>query len=414
MAEVVVVGGGAAGIIAAWKAASDGAQVTLLEKTNRIGTKVLISGGGKCNVTHDGPIEDVLRAFERNEGQFLRPSFYRFRPEQMTELLTERGIELYTRPDGRIFPVEQTAKDVVAALECLLSESGVDIRYNQAVNDIEFEMGQIVGVKTRNQERIATNHVILATGGSSYPNSGSSGDGWPWLRTLGHRIVPVRAALAPMVLDEPRGGATGISIRDGVLRARSGGKSFVKWRGDLLFTSAGISGPCALSISRKVAEMLEQQSVTVELDFLPDQTFESLAEMTRDWISEYPKKEIQTFLMRYAAPRVAELILADLGIDRHFAACQIPAAQRNKLIEALKGWTLGSIKEVVLDRGEVVAGGVDLGEVDPHSMRSKVIRGLYLCGEILDIAGPIGGYNLQAAWSTGFVAGESAAADFAV
>lgn len=411
MSDVVVVGAGAAGIIAAWRAASLGASVTLLEKNDRIGIKILISGGGKCNITHDGPIEELLRAFRPNEARFLRPACYRFNNRDIVELLTRRGLEVCTRPDGRVFPTNGTAKDVVAILGDVLAEAGVRVKLNAAVEGIAAEDGQVTGVRLGGSV-IPSRHVVLAVGGSSYPGTGTTGDGWPWARELGHTIVKVRAALAPIIV-EPRVPAewAGVALRDCLLRARQDGKEFARWRGDLLFTHKGISGPAVLGISRDVAERREHGPVMLEVDLCPDRTFEQLSAQISLFQKEHPRMRISAFVDQLIADRLTETLLQSAGVDPGTAASYFPAKSRNRLIETLKRWPLGSVQQVPIDKGEVVAGGVSLDEVDPQTMRSQVMNGLYLCGEVLDIAGPVGGYNLQAAFSTGFVAGETAAHD---
>lgn len=405
---VVVIGAGAAGMIAAWHAASSGARVVLLEKTSRLGTKILISGGGKCNVTHDGPLEDLLRAFRPNEARFLRPACYRFTNEQVVDLMTDHGLRVYTRPDGRIFPVDQTAKDVVGILRSLLEEFGVDVRLNTPVEGLVRKEGRIVGVRTMG-EIVASCHVILAVGGSSYPASGTTGDGFRWAKEVGHTLVPVIAALAPIEMATALAELAGVALRDCVLKARLKGKEYARWRGDLLFTHRGVSGPTVLGISREVAE---RESGDLEVDLMPDASFEALGARLSQSIHTHPKRQIATHLEAELPDRVVPYLLEAAGIDDAEIGASLTQRARNRLIEVLKGWKLGSVREVVLDKGEVVAGGVDLEEVDPHTMRSTIVDGLYLCGEVLDVAGPVGGYNLQAAFSTGYVAGESAASDW--
>ncbi|MEO7453746.1 MAG: aminoacetone oxidase family FAD-binding enzyme, partial [Fimbriimonadales bacterium] len=261
MDPIVVIGAGAAGIMAARRAAELGSKVLLLEKTPRLGTKILISGGGKCNITHDGEIEDVLRAFRQNEARFIRPSCYRFTNKQIVKVLTDRGLRVYTRPDGRIFPVDQTAKDVVSILRRYLDEVGVTVRFNAAVASIENDGIGVSGVRFGGSV-LPTRRVILAVGGSSYPNSGTTGDGFAMAEALGHRIVRIRAALAPIKLRGDRWTPfSGIAFRDCVLRARQNGKEIAQWRGDTLITHHGLSGPCTLGISRAVAEARERGPV---------------------------------------------------------------------------------------------------------------------------------------------------------
>ncbi|MBX7133264.1 MAG: NAD(P)/FAD-dependent oxidoreductase [Fimbriimonadaceae bacterium] len=407
--DVVVIGAGAGGIMAAWRAASLGAKTVLLEKTPRIGTKILISGGGKCNITHDGPLESVLKAFRPNEARFIRPSCYRLTNRQIVDMLTSRGLRVYTRPDGRIFPVDQTAKDVVAILRTYLDEAKVDVRLETRVLDVIRDEIGVAGVKTESG-MVGCRQVVLAVGGSSYPNSGTTGDGWPWATRLGHRLVPIRAALAPIVM-AGQGERAGIALREIVLKARAGGKELTRWRGDLLFTHRGISGPTVLGISRMVSEAKESGPVTIEVDLAPSETFEELSTRLKCWLSDHPKKLVRGFLDQIVPQRLEDPLLEEAGISPTVIAAQLPQKQRNRLVEVLKGWRLGEVDEVWLDKGEVVAGGVALDEVDPQTMRSLKCPGLYLCGEVLDIAGPVGGYNLQAAFATGYVAGETAARD---
>jgi predicted Rossmann fold flavoprotein len=302
---VIVIGAGAAGIIAAWRAASLGAKVTLLEKTNRLGTKILISGGGKCNITHDGPLEDVLRAFRPNEARFIRPACYRFQSTEIVEMLTSRGLEVYTRPDGRIFPVHQTAKDVVAILRTYLDEAGVEVRLETPVTGIDAPHGAVVGVKV-GDESIPARRVVLATGGSSYPNSGTTGDGWTWARALGHTIVKVRAALAPMYMElDGMDERAGVALRDCVLKARQAGKEIARWRGDLLLTHRGVSGPTVLGISRVVAERFADGKVTLEVDLRPDESYEVVSEAMKRWAVANPKKLVGSYVLRRSSPRAS-------------------------------------------------------------------------------------------------------------
>jgi hypothetical protein len=411
MADVIVVGAGAAGIIAAWRAATLGARVTLLEKTPRIGTKVLISGGGKCNITHDGPLEDVLKAFRPNEARFIRPSCYRFTNKQVADMFTVRGLPIYTRPDGRIFPVDRTAKDVVAILKSYLDDARVEVRLDTPVTGLVYENGRMSGVRINEDELHAPN-VVVSVGGSSYPNSGTTGDGWKWAREIGHTIVKVRAALAPIYLDESTevmADRSGVALRDCVLKARLLGKEIDRWRGDLLFTHHGVSGPTVLGISRVVTERLHEGDVTLEVDLVADQTFEALTADLANYVRAHLRRRIDSFVETIMPARLSAALLHQASLQPETTCSNLDKKGRNRLVAALKGWQLGTVRHVPLEKGEVVAGGIALDEVDPHSMRSVRADGLFLCGEVLDIAGPVGGYNLQAAFSTGYVAGESAA-----
>lgn len=424
--EVLVVGGGAAGMIAAWRAASLGAPVLLLEKGKRLGTKILISGGGKCNVAHAGPMEAIRAQFRPNEAAFLKAAFHRFTNDDFLQMLTAHGLQVSTRPDGRIFPAPPAdAKDVAAALEGCLREAGVAIRLDAPVAGIatssgreEVRGGAVTGALLASGEVLPARRLIVATGGSSYPATGCTGEGWKWMEALGHTIVRLTAALAPLYLDPtPPADWSGVALRDCLLKARqargdgSVGRERMRWRGDLLFTHKGVSGPTALGVSREVAEAFPEGSLA-EVDTVPDESFEALAAQLAAFAREHPRRSVAGFVEGRLPERLVKPFLAAAGIDPATRGAYLAAKDRSRLANALKGWNLGRIRHVPLERGEVVAGGVALEEVDPRTMRSKKVEGLYLCGEILDIAGPVGGYNLQAAWSTGYVAGESAAADW--
>jgi predicted Rossmann fold flavoprotein len=393
--------------MAAWRAAELGAKVILLEKTERVGTKILISGGGKCNICHDGMMEDILRQFPANEARFIRPSCYRWTNDQIVDFLTTRGLDVYTRPDGCIFPVDQTAKDVVRILHETLTLIGVDIIFETPVLAIQHDKGQLTGVKTPNGV-IETKRVILAAGGSSYPKTGTTGDGWPWAKELGHTIVPVRAALAPIVLHEKRWTKySGVAVRDCVLRAKQNGKEVTHWLGDVLFTHQGISGPTTLGISREVCEAMQNGRVNIEIDLEPDKSWDEVRVEIQKLGKKRADKQIGPYLERYVARSLVGELAASAGLTGGIEWGRLSNADLQVLAERLKAWPLGNAQEVLLNKGEVVAGGISLDEVDPQTMESRKCQGLYCCGEVLDVAGPVGGYNLQAAFSTGYVAGES-------
>lgn len=400
--------------MAARRAAECGACVTLLEKNDRLGLKILISGGGKCNLTHSGSMEEVRAKFRTNEARFLKPCFYRFTNDDFLRILHDRNLATYVRPDGRIFPVEPAnAKDVAALLTRYVEEAGVQVRYGAAVTGLRIDDGKIAGAEIGG-EFLAADRVIVCAGGSSYPATGTTGDGWKWLSAAGHRIVPLRAALAPLYIADAESDWSGIALRDITLRARAGieGKEFARWRGDLLFTHKGVSGPTALGVSRDIAEREAQPGVraaAIEVDLLTEVPFEALQQNLRRETQSNPRKTVANLVAPHLPSRLVEPLLSTAGVSGETRIANLSTKALNKLAATLKGWQIGIVRHVPLERGEVVAGGVALDEVDSQTMESRLISGLFLCGEVLDIAGPIGGYNLQAAWSTGWVAGESAA-----
>jgi predicted Rossmann fold flavoprotein len=400
-------------MIAAWRAASLGARTRLLEKNDRLGLKIHISGGGKCNITHGGDMESLRRAFEPEEARFLRPAFRRFTNEEVLDLLRVRGVSVHTRPDGRVFPDSGRADDVTDALAWHMARAGVQVRTGTPVTRISAADGRVTGAAAGGL-LFPARSVILAVGGSSYPKTGTTGDGYRWAKELGHSLVPLRAALAPIYLEEGRREQySGVALRDCLLRARQGGKEVARWRGDLLFTHQGISGPTALGVSRASALAMERGEVTLEVDLLPDLPHEALGEQIARLHGESGGRILRTVAAHWVPERLVPELLERAKAEPATPLHRLPRKERNRLVEVLKRWELGPIRAVPLERGEVTAGGVPLDEVDPATMASRKHAGLYLCGEILDIAGPVGGYNLQAAFSTGFVAGESAAADSA-
>jgi predicted Rossmann fold flavoprotein len=307
--------------------------------------------------------------------------------------------------------VHQTAKDVVNILGSYLRDAGVELRLSSPVKSLWIESGSVAGVRLEGDE-IRCPRVILSVGGSSYPGTGATGDGYPWVREAGHTLVKIRAALAPIYLeidaDWPEDRA-GIALRDVLLKARLG-KEISRWRGDLLFTHQGVSGPTVLGVSRVVAERFGDGAITLDADLAPDLGHESLAQNLATWIQENPRKLLPSYVEQFVPQRLAPAIAAASGAPE-IAVGQLSQKARNRIVETMKAWPIGKVRAIPLEKGEVVAGGVALDEVDPQTMRSLKCPGLYLCGEILDVAGPVGGYNLQAAFATGFVAGETAAND---
>jgi predicted Rossmann fold flavoprotein len=405
---VVVIGAGGAGIIAAWRAASLGARVLLLERKRRIGTKILISGGGRCNITHDGPMEALTSAFPRREARFLKRSFYRFTNRDIIELIEGFGVKTMVRPDGRVFPSSGTARDVVRALEHLLANPLITLRTDATVTAIEGNQGGVTGVRV-GEDTLRVSALVLATGGASYPATGTTGDGFRWARMLGHTICPLRPALAPMLLPLPHAWQ-GVALRGGRLTAKLGGKTVASATGDLLITHDGVSGPAVLELARPAAVALEKGPVILVYDFLPSTSESTLDKDLISTMGQHPAMQIATLIEEKLPNRMIDPLLRSIAINPSTRACVLTREARRGVVALLKRWEIGQVRAIPLERGEVTAGGISLDEVEPSTMASRIVRGLFPCGEVLDIAGPVGGYNLQAAFSTGFVAGESAAA----
>ena len=410
--KILVIGGGGAGLIAAWKAASMGAPVVVFERNAKPAVKLLISGGGKCNITHDGSMEEMGKAFIRREERFLKFAFHTFTNRDVRNLLESCGVPTFVREDGRVFPLSLRAGDVVSALVGSLRSKGGEIRLNTRVTGIISGSGCVEGV-TLGGGTIRSSHVIVTTGGASYRKTGTTGDGVSWGAKLSHTIVPLRAALAPLRVNPPLPADwRGVALRGGCLSLFSAGKQVDAWRGDILFTHEGISGPAALGLCRRAAQELEKAEVKLLFDFFPDIEFADLDTELNRLVNEGRARQIGSILCGLLPGRIVPHLLGSVHIPESTRGYVLTRSARRSIVGILKSWTIGALGAPDIDRGEVTAGGISLDEISPRTMASKKVRGLFVAGEVLDIAGPIGGYNLQAAFSTGYVAGMSAASDW--
>jgi len=419
--DVIVIGAGAAGLMAAGRAAERGAHVLLLEKMGEAGKKILVTGQERCNVTNAAPLETFLTAFGRN-GPFLRNAFHRFFREELLALLRRYGVETQVERGGRIFPTSGRAADVRDALLRYATEHGATIRYHTAVQEILVEEGRVTGVRTVGGETFPAAAVILATGGASWPGTGSTGDGYVMARDLGHTLVPLRPALVPLtVAEKARAKALqGVSLRNvacTLLESLPDGKDKVlppPWplppTGEVLFTHFGLSGPLVLSLSLAAVDAVRAgKSVTLALDLKPGMTFEEVRARLQREFEQYPQRKLPHLLRGWLPGSLADELaqLTPIGVER--PVFTIRAGERDELAMRLKDFRWRITGSLPLAAGMVTAGGVALKEVDPRSFASRRVAGLHLVGEVLDLAADTGGYNLQAAFSSGYLAGEAAA-----
>ena len=407
--STIVIGGGAAGMIAAWRGTIPGNRVLLLEKNKKPGIKILISGGGKCNITNGSDIRTMLKQFRSVESRFLTYSFHTFTNNHLLDLLHHEGVETYVRDNGKVFPVSHDADDVVRALQRLMSRAGVEVRTTAPVTQIVREPGGLFTISTMTKT-FRSKTVVIATGGLSYRKTGTTGDGFRWAKELGHTIVPLKPALAPIYLTPvPPPQWQGTPIRDCLLTAMCGSSSVASWKGDMLFTHRGISGPATLEISKGASAEFEQgKRVTICVDFYPEFDREALHRKLLADIASNINRTALTLAEQLVPQKLATYVLSLSEINETTKLHQLKKTERNALTATLKQCSIGTVREIPLDGGEVTAGGVSLTEIERTTMESKIVPGLFLCGEILDIAGPVGGYNLQASFSTGFVAGDHA------
>ncbi len=408
--QVIVVGAGAAGLMAAWQAAELGAETLLLEKMNRPGRKLCITGKGRCNLTNVAPLSDFITRFGPT-GQFLRQAFPRFFSAELVALFEELGVPTVTERGGRVFPVSGQAREVVDALVHWVRKRGVTLRTRSPVERLLVEGGRVVGVQVSPNRLHRSDAVIIATGGASYPATGSTGDGYRLAQSVGHTIVPIRPALVPLETAgdiAPR--LQGLSLRNVAVRVWVNGKKQADAFGEMLFTHFGVSGPIILALSRQVVDALRSgQRVTLSIDLklaLDERRLD--ARLLRD-LDAHGKRQFHTLLKDLLPRKLIPVCIDLLGIPPNRVAHQITAQERERLRIWLKDFRLEVTGHRSFTEAIITAGGVDTREVDPRTMASRLAEGLYLAGEVLDVDGDTGGFNLQAAFSTGWLAGRSAA-----
>lgn len=406
--DLVIIGGGPAGMMAGGRAGELGARVVLLEKNKSLGTKLLMTGHGRCNVTNK--IEDIRKLVENYgvNGKFLFSAFNKFAVAEVIEFLENMGVETRVEPGNRVLPLSGKAQDVLDALINYLNNSGVEIRTNSAVKEIIKKGSKIDKIVLVSGEEIFANRYIICTGGKSYPLSGSSGDGYGWLKKLGHEIInPLPALTSIMVKDKFVRELEGVSLKDLSISLYKENKKIDSRLGEAIFTSDGMSGPLILNMSRIVGRNLPSK-MKLRLDFYPNL---NLAELDRKIQEDFRKdnnKLFKNFLSKLLQPKLAMIILRLSGINLEKQVNLVTKEERKKLVHLLKEFDLEISDLGGFEKAMITSGGVRLSEVDPKTMKSKLIDNLYLAGEILDIDGPTGGFNLQICWSTGYVAGESA------
>lgn len=424
--RVIVVGAGAAGLMAAGQAVEMGAEALLLEKMRRPGRKLRITGKGRCNLTNVVPISDFITHFGSG-GRFLRHAFYRFFTAELVAFFEAQGVRTVVERGGRIFPVSDDADEVVDALERWVRGRGVTLWTDSPVERLVVERGRVVGVLLADasvsrrgiqpDQMVRTgicrgDAVILATGGASYPGTGSTGDGYRIAEEVGHTIVPIRPALVPLeTAGDLASRLQGLSLSNVSVRVWVEGKRQAEAFGEMLFTHFGVSGPIILTLSRGVVDALRSgQRVSLSIDLKPALDESKLdARLLRD-LDAHGKQRYRTLLKGLLPKKLIPVCIDLTGIPGDKMAHQITAEERHRLRSWLKDFRLNVTGHRSFRQAIITAGGVDTREVDPRTMASRVVDGLFIAGELLDVDADTGGYNLQAAFSTGWVAGRSAAA----
>ncbi len=409
MKKIFVIGGGPAGMMAAIRAAEGGASVTLFEKMSRVGRKLGITGKGRCNLTNTADVAEVVRNLPGN-GKFLYSALKKFSSADTVSFFEDLGVVTKIERGGRIFPASDDASEVIDALLRRLIILGVDVRTNSTVTKILAESHKVTGVLV-NGKVLACDTVILATGGASYPATGSTGDGFRMARQLGHNVTPILPALVPLETEEDFvRDVQGLSLKNVRVKLLADGKSVAEQFGEMLFTHFGVSGPIILTFSRQAAQLLaDGRFVELELNLKPALKPEQLdARILRDF-DKFKRKSLKNALVELLPAKLIPIVLDLSYLAEDKRVDEVTQAERRRLAEILQSLPLTITRTRPLEEAIVTAGGVDVKELDPRTMRSKLVEGLFVVGEVADVDGFTGGFNLQAAWSMGNVAGISVA-----
>ena len=406
MKRVVVIGGGAAGLMAAVIAGREGAKVTLLEKMNYVGKKMGITGKGRCNITNACDMSDFIKNTPGN-GKFLYGAYERFTNEDLLQLLHDAGLETKVERGGRVFPASDSALDVRNTFMKLMKHYGVDVHLEEPVKKLLVDDGVVTGVVT-DKETYHADAVVIATGGKSYPATGSTGDGYILAAQVGHKITDIRPSLVPIVTEESWvKDLMGLSLRNVELSVVAKNKVQAKMFGEMMFTHFGITGPIVLSLSHTVGKLMRKKNIgTIGLDInlktaLSPETLDKRLQKDFDL---YSKKQLINGMKDLLPSRLIPLIIELAGIDPQKPINQISKEERQQIGYMLQHMPLTVKGLRPVEEAIVTAGGISLKEFNPKTMESKLVKGLYGAGEVLDIDAFTGGYNLQAAFSTGYVA----------
>ncbi|HKK32321.1 MAG TPA: NAD(P)/FAD-dependent oxidoreductase [Desulfomicrobiaceae bacterium] len=407
--DIIVIGGGPAGLLAAGTAAELGARVLLLEKKDRTGRKLAITGHGRGNLSNTASRKDFPAAFGQN-GRFLNQAFSRFFTPDLLDLLDSLGLPTKVEDRGRIIPVCENASRVAEVLAEWACSKGVQIRTSCAVRGLEVDNNRIMGVRDHKDRLIPARAVILACGGASYPATGSTGDGYSLARDIGHTVIPPLPGLVPLNTAGPTAQAMqGVTMDDAGIMLRVDGKKRGEARGGLLFTHFGVSGPAILKLSREaVPALAANQECTLEIDFVPGRERSDMDRSLQKALDKSGKQKLGNLLQQFLQPKCVAACLEQTGIDGNKPGHQISGAERKKILFWTKELPLKLTGHRSMQEAMVTLGGISLKEVVPKTLQSRIVRGVFLAGEVLDVDGETGGFNLQAAFSTGVLAGTAA------
>jgi len=408
--KIVVVGGGPSGMMAAIRAASLDQELILLERKISLGNKLLLSGKGRCNLTNTEDLEHFLKRFS-HDGNFLRDAFKKIFHPELISFFEGRGLKLKVERQMRVFPQSDRSSSVLDVLKKELEKNNVQIIYKSKVVDLLVTNGKVRGVRLENGQDIACDRIIMASGGASYSFTGSDASGINIAKKFGHKIVPLKPGL--IALDVKQGyprKLEGLTLRNIKLKFSDGKTEIVSEVGELIFTSSGISGPLVITLSGKVIDLLAPgRNVFVDIDLKPALSIEQLDGRLLREFKTNSQKSFKNVLKELLPLRLIKVFIDTAAIQPLKKCSQITQIERRKIISLLKGFRMQISNSRPIEEGMVTRGGVSLKEINPRTMESRLIKGLYFCGEMIDLDADTGGFNLQAAFSTGYLAGESAA-----
>ena len=412
MSKVLIIGGGAAGMMAAVFAAKNGNKVEIFEKNEKLGKKLFITGKGRCNITNAAELEDFFPAVTSNP-KFLYSAFYSFTNEQVISFFEELGVRTKVERGGRVFPVSDHSSDVIQALKKEMERLEVKINLNAEVKELRIEKrpsGETVtGILLASGKKISGDAVIVATGGISYPSTGSTGDGYRFARKCGHKVSELSPSLVPMEVKEWYAGELmGLSLRNIEIRITDGKKKLYQEFGEMLFTHYGVTGPVILSASSIVGKKLKDKELTLHIDLKPALTEEQLDKRVLREFEANHNRQFKNAVDSLFPSKLRPVIVDLSGIPEEKKVHEITKEERLRFVRLIKDFTMTLTGLRGYNEAIITKGGVSVKEIDPGTMESKLVKGLYFAGEVLDLDAVTGGYNLQIAWSTGYLAGINA------
>ena len=408
MSKILVVGGGAAGMMAAVTAARRGKNVLLLEKNEKLGKKLFITGKGRCNLTNSAEVEELFNAVVSNP-KFLYSSFYSFTNDQVIGFFEELGVKTKVERGGRVFPESDHSSDVIRALEQEMKRLGVRISLRTEVKEILTEDGRAKGVRLSSGRMIAADAVTVATGGISYPSTGSTGDGYRFARECGHKVTDLSPALVPMEVKEWYAKELmGLSLRNIGIRITDGKKKLYEEFGEMLFTHYGVTGPVILSASSIVGKKLKEHPLTLHIDLKPALTEEQLDKRVLREFEANHNRQFKNAVDSLFPAKLRPVAIELSGIPEEKKVNEVTKEERLHFVRLIKDFSMTLTGLRGYHEAIITKGGVSVKEIDPGTMESKLVKGLYFAGEVLDLDAVTGGYNLQIAWSTGYLAGANA------